>query len=171
VAIGEKRISHFTGRRRELALLGRALRTGVRSGMIAYSLTGELGVGRSALLRELRVTARERGSTVVELNCNRLRCERAFVGELFAALRAGSGAAAALRSEAERAGVEPGPEPPAAGLPLRGALRRAVEEIVRDAPLVVTVDDACRADPCSSRRPRWSTSVRRATRARSRSSH
>ncbi|MFE7122918.1 LuxR C-terminal-related transcriptional regulator [Streptomyces sp. NPDC057617] len=148
MATGEKHSPHFTGRRKELRLFGDAVRDSARTGMTVYSFTGELGVGRSALLHEFRVSARERGCSVIRLDCARPchRIEQGLFDELLAVLPAGSAPGAALRAAGERtAGVQgldpaaPAPVPPA-------VVRNAVREAAGHAPLVVTVDDACRAD-------------------------
>ncbi|WP_198533787.1 helix-turn-helix transcriptional regulator [Streptomyces odonnellii] len=148
MATGEKHSPHFTGRRKELRLFGDAVRDSTRTGMTVYSFTGELGVGRSALLHEFRVSARERGCAVIRLDCARPchRIEQGLFDELLAVLPAGSVPGAALRAAGERTAGTQGLDPAAPAPVPPAVLRNAVREAAGHAPLVVTVDDVCRAD-------------------------
>ena len=83
----QRKSENFIGRGEELTILLDALE-GI--GPPVFHLHGIAGVGKSALLGELRVRARERGATVVPLDCRSIEpTEHGFLTAVSAAIGGG----------------------------------------------------------------------------------
>ncbi|ONK10271.1 AAA family ATPase [Streptomyces sp. MP131-18] len=146
----------FVGREAQLRALGRARRDCPEKGLVRCVVTGEPGAGRTALLGAFARAARAEGSTTVGLVGRRRdrHVPGALVEELVLALAdalpAGSEPQTRLRSVQERLGAEdfcsavPGP---GRGPALWPTVLSAVTVLAARAPLVLTVDDVCRAGP------------------------
>ncbi|MGW3210172.1 LuxR C-terminal-related transcriptional regulator [Streptomyces sp. NPDC001135] len=119
----------FTGRGKELRLLREALDHSMANGATVYTITGELGIGRSALLREFRTLARGRGALVIRMDHAHQPDRREDGDEDLATHPATS--TEALPAPADRR--------------LCTAAEVALHAAGGRAPVVVTVDDACRA--------------------------
>lgn len=139
----------LVGRQGEMGMLLASL-DDLQKGVTAkYVVTGEMGIGRTALLRHFAETARERGALAVVLRC--LGDGRELASSLAAQLLLELGGewppgepamaeletvVRVLREEREVTLSE--------SLP---TLRRAIGRIAERAPLVITVDDLTVGDP------------------------
>ncbi|WNI18832.1 AAA family ATPase [Actinacidiphila sp. ITFR-21] len=138
------------GRLEQLRALHDACRVSTQAGPVRYVVTGEPGVGRTALLGAFARASRERGSATVALVCRRQdrHTPAALVGQLAGALAGrlapGSPQEARLRHARDRLrtpDARPEPDPG-----LLAAVGGAVAALTSGAPLVLTVDDADWAD-------------------------
>ncbi|GLF98813.1 AAA family ATPase [Streptomyces yaizuensis] len=137
----------FVGRQAELGLLLAALE-GTRAGTAAkIAVTGEMGIGRTSLLRRLTAGVRARGCPSLHFAYGGCAGETlaARVGRLGSAA---DGSVPADRGAPDPAGCSPGAQP-ADGLP---GMREAVAAATRRNPLLITVDDGdlMDAEACSA---------------------
>ncbi|MFI1015139.1 AAA family ATPase [Streptomyces sp. NPDC020965] len=152
----------FTGRRDELRQLDRARHDSMTNGLRRLVVTGEAGIGRTALLREFAAAAHGSGCLALELRCREQhRCEPWaltdwVVRTLIDRLPEGDARGPALREAHEvflvhRAARPAGDDTASKGprIALFAAVREAVARLTGTAPLVLTVDDADQGDPTS----------------------
>jgi hypothetical protein len=153
----------IVGRDAELAVLSRAVDASAAGAARVVALGGQPGIGKTRLLAELAVLARERGAAVLDGRAAEWEDALPYglwVDALDAPLGA-LGAAASARIDGARADLatifpaaaEPAPAPAlAAGVErhrAHRAVRALLEELARDGPLVLCLDDVQWADAAS----------------------
>ena len=156
--LGTSRGTVFVGRRAQLAVLSAARDDSTRDGLTVCVVTGEPGVGRTALLDAFSADSRALGA-VVRLAGRRRdrRGPTALLDDLIGGLAARhpdadtmdadtmTATLAALRRAALDGPRDVAPDAPEPLGTLVAAVRDAVIDMTRQAPLVVTVDDANQA--------------------------
>ncbi|MFJ4654428.1 AAA family ATPase [Nocardia sp. NPDC088792] len=144
----------FVGRAEQLRVFSRAWQDSSTHGVVRCVVSGEPGIGRTALLEAMASECARRGSEVISLSWdsdNRSECG-ALVDDLIEALAdrlpADSPDGAALVDGWQREKTAPeetslSERTVSAEFPLLlTAVRNAVSQLCHDAPLVLTVDDA-----------------------------
>jgi DNA-binding CsgD family transcriptional regulator len=119
-----RRSYKFIGRRNELEVLKKSLDLATENGLKGLVLSGDFGVGRSTLLSKLRAVAHQRQYSVVDVRL----CGAGGQWERF------RGA-----DDNGRATTVPIAEPV-------GDTLEVISKSIRQGPLLLTADDACRAD-------------------------
>jgi DNA-binding NarL/FixJ family response regulator len=143
----------LVGRRRELAVVGRALDRCTGSTAVLLEVSGDPGIGKTRLLAELRTTARRRGYVVASGRASEYEQAIAFgaftdpLDELVEGIDED-------QRQAMLAGVGPalaGLAPASVGtLEVFRAVRRLLERLAARTPVVLVLDDLHWADQAST---------------------
>ncbi|MFE3652265.1 AAA family ATPase [Streptomyces sp. NPDC059152] len=144
----------MTGRQAELRRLGAALEDGARGGPVRVLVTGEPGIGRTTLLRTFSAAARAQGRIAVDVPCPPhghqppFALARQLAAKLAALLPPEDPHRTALDASLPAAAGRTGPPGQAADTLLADA-RAALAALTPDGPVLLSLDDAHRADTAS----------------------
>ncbi|MFF2806333.1 AAA family ATPase [Streptomyces sp. NPDC058000] len=147
----------MTGRQAELRRLGAALEDGAHGGPVRALVTGEPGIGRTTLLRTFSASARAQGHVTIDVLCTLHDHQPPFGLARQLAARIATllppehprrtALDAALPAAAGR--TSPPDPAPAETDALLAHVRAALTALTPDGPVVLTLDDAHRADTAS----------------------
>ncbi|MGH2956714.1 MAG: ATP-binding protein, partial [Solirubrobacterales bacterium] len=156
----DQRRPRLVGRERELVAISAAVEN--PAGAPILELVGEPGIGKTALLDELRALGDERDYLVFTGRATELEGEAPFApfvdalddylagaGARLAGLAEGEVAELARIFPALRPEVEPGPAPESERYRAHRAVVALLEELGRGSPLLLAIDDAHWADAAS----------------------
>ncbi|MFD8866766.1 LuxR C-terminal-related transcriptional regulator [Streptomyces sp. NPDC059590] len=158
VHANEKLLRDFMGRQAEMRLLRRARHDSTDRLPARYAVTGEAGIGRTSLLRAFAITSRHKGCAVVDLVCTEQRHYIPWallddlVGGFADCLPPGCEQGVELHDIYKKLSQGPVPDgavPRVWGAEIAVAVQNVVSQLTVKAPLVITIDDADRADALS----------------------